>query len=60
MKISKLSYMKQYKESETVRAFKMFAEKLQDPKYTGQQESQVFAQIATEIADELENDPRQN
>jgi len=50
--------MKGHEENTTVRAFKLFAEKLQDPKHIGQNEVAVFVAIATEIADELKNDPR--
>ncbi len=52
--------MKGHEEHTTVKAFKLFAEKLQDPKYCEQKVMEVFVAIATEIADELENDSRQN
>jgi len=41
-------------ESETIIAFRKFAEKVRDPKYKNYKPSHAIADIVTEIAEELE------
>lgn len=58
-RISKLSYMKQGGPSEEekalAKAFRLLAEKVQDPKYKGRNEVQVWAEMFTEVAEELDH-----
>lgn len=42
-------------EKALAKAFKLLAEKVQDPKHKGRNEVQVWAQILTELAMELEH-----
>ena len=47
--------MEEYKENETAKAFRLFGEKLADPKHVGRNTVQVFAEVCSEVAHEMDN-----
>lgn len=52
--LDELHQIEIYQDSETIRAFRKFAEKVHDPKLKDLTRPQALAIIATEIAEELE------
>jgi len=44
----------EYDDSEVIRAFRKFADKVRDPKYKNYKPSHAISDIVTEIAEELE------
>ncbi len=52
--LDEIEQLKLYHNSETIRAFRKLAKKVKNPELKGKDTPSVFANIATEIAEELE------
>lgn len=52
--LDEIEQIKLYNNSETIRAFRKLAQKVKNPNLKGQDTPSVFANIAIEIAEELE------